>query len=189
MAESIAHNAIKNHFRDEYCFIFLHGVDDASLVERLQGEGDPFVGTLSDAVKIFPSDSPASMACFSRAGEWTTLFELWPQGVIFSDEVLRELSRGCEVLGVWHLLDSTTRIVHASDGKVLGYYDHWLSLITGESPSRLSEALEEAGFFEEAEEEEEFLPQAVAFSALERYFGIQPPTGILSGLITVVSLP
>ncbi|PJE95788.1 hypothetical protein CUT44_21260 [Streptomyces carminius] len=133
-------------------------------------------------------ENPAARVCHS--GEWTFLLDVDDHGVLLRTPVLTRLSMGTEAVSIWKLLDSTTRIAHASNGELMAHYDDWMfEPAKGTDPSRLNRALAAIGFFrEENEESDEWSAPEMALLALEREFGLVLPSEVSRGPLPTVGL-
>jgi hypothetical protein len=176
--------------------LFLRGVSDSAVFARLGvGDVERSSCTLEEALRRYSGEPGKDVVCVARAGEWCFLLEIHPSGRLFTPDSVSSLSTGGEAVGAWHLLDSTTRAVHACDGEVLGYYDDWLSLVVeGAAPERLFHALGAAGVLEEdpeddGESEDFSVASVTVLAAVEEEFGLRFPVNFFDGPWATVELP
>ncbi|MDX3359764.1 MULTISPECIES: DUF6461 domain-containing protein [Streptomyces] len=194
MGTSTIHEAFKGRYEDQYCLLFVRGISDDSLFVRLGIDSvKSSFWTLNEALQHYASEPGNKALRVLHAGEWTVLLELYPSGDLFAPEVVSALSEAGEVVGAWHLLDSTTKVVHAEDGRVLGYFDDWLSLVKGAAPERLVRALGHAGVLEEdlddEETDEELSVPVAVLLAIEEEFGLRVSRDSLDRSSVTVELP
>ncbi|MGW7674411.1 DUF6461 domain-containing protein [Streptomyces sp. NPDC054775] len=128
--------------------------------------------TPHQAAERFHSESTALRVTESR--DWTLLLEVNNTGFLHVHEVLAEISKDSEAVAYRHLLDSTSRVAHAIDGRVVATYDDWLfDEVEGDAPDRLTRAFESGGVFDEEKSEEDDWDQNYAIiNSLQSEFNI-----------------
>lgn len=133
-------------------------------------------------------ETPAVRVCSS--GDWTIILDVEAHGRLLQTSVLTRLSAGTEAVSIWKLLDSTTQISHARDGKLLAHFNAWtFEPAEGIDASCLNRALADVGFFvEENWESDEWSVPGMALCALESEFGLALLPEVALGPLPTVSL-
>ncbi|MFC9291113.1 DUF6461 domain-containing protein [Streptomyces sp. NPDC057052] len=178
---------------EEFCVTAVRGLPLGEVLDRLGvvDRGSLPKYRIDNVAEHLGLDDWAVRLYCPSGSEWAYLFDANGQtGVVQRTPVLKQLSEGTEAISVWSLIGSTTHVVHVRDGEVLASCSTWMfEPASGPDPDRLNRALEQAGFFQEDETEDDFDDALAALDAVEGEFGLTVEPEAVAGPLPTVVVP